>query len=314
VVATTPSLRAAGGATAARAAVLTAAALLAACGPRATPPDPIDDAPPTHRRTVMLMNGFLEVQIEAPDAPAGPKPAVVLLLDDLRRPLLESGVVVVKSITHWELLHGLEKALPPPPPPSPDEKPVGQWLLASPSRAVVGQGYFTLLASNARGTMPRVLDVLDDDPDVDPHRLGVVGFSTNGFVALFAAAADVRLRVAVAIAACGDLRCFLRRSTLAMNGEPLALDPKYDAWLRELDLRRHPQRLVHAALLMVNGRHDVAVPFVCAERTIRALRRAYAAAHARDRFRFLVSDEGHGLGAPERDAVLAWLRRWLTAP
>jgi dipeptidyl aminopeptidase/acylaminoacyl peptidase len=188
---------------------------------------------------------------------------------------------------------------------------VGKWLLASPSPAVIGQGYFKLVASSARDTVPRVLDVLDDDPDVDPHRLGIAGFSTNGFVALLAAAADARLRVAVAIAASGDLHCFLHRSTLAMNGEPLALDPKYDAWLRELDPRRHPGRLVHAALLMVNGRHDVAVPFVCAERTVGPLRRAYAAAHARDRFRFLASDEGHGFGAPERDAVLAWFRRWL---
>ena len=289
-------------------------AVLAGCSLlRTTPPGAPTDTP-THRRTILRQNGFFEVRIEAPDVPAGPKPAVLSFVDEFRKPLLAAGVVIVSYVVHWELLRGLPKATPTPPEPPPDApapKTVGKWLLASPSPGVIGKGYFGLLAGNAHDTIPQVLDAIATDPDIDPKRLGIVGFSTNGFVALLATAGNPRLRVAVAVAACGDFHRFLHRSTLAMNGEPLALDPDYDRWLRSTEPIRHPLRLVHAAVLMVNGRTDLPVPIACAEATAVTLRKAYATVGAPDRYRFVVIDQGHAMGEQAQREALDWIDRWL---
>jgi dienelactone hydrolase len=276
--------------------------------------DPPGRAASGERRTVMLQGGFLEVVIDFPADPPGPKPAVISYLEDARPALHAAGFVVVSYAMHWELLRGL--AQPPPSaapvtPPAPPAKTYGKWLLASPSPKTIGRGYLGLIDSAARGTIPQILDLLASEPEVDPARIGIAGFSTNGFTALHAASVDPRLRAVVALAACGDYHRFLHRSTLAMAGEPLDLDPAYDAWLRDVSPARHPERLVHAAVLLVNGRRDLPIPYSCAERTARALRRAYRRAHAPERFRFVVVDEGHAVDDRGRREALAWLVRWL---
>lgn len=265
--------------------------------------------PGAHRRTLVQSDGFLEIHIEAPDEPAGRKPTVISYVEELRAPLLEAGFTVVSYALHWELLRDLVQ--PPPTLDAPPAKTVGKWLLASPSAAVIGQGYLDLVDANARDAVPQVLDALATDPDVDPKRIGIVGFSTNGFTALQAVGLNPRLRAAVVLAACGDYHTFLHHSSLAMNGEPLALAPDYDQWLREVEPLRHPQRLVHAAVLMVNGRTDLPIPIACAERTAAALRTAYAAVGRRDHFRLVVVDEGHAMGPRARTEAMDWLRRWL---
>ncbi len=285
-------------------------AAVAGCMPaaREAAPPPASD-PATHTHTVLRQNGFLEITIEAPDAPAGPKPTVVSYVEELRAPLLERGFVVVTYAIHWEYLKGLVK--PPPADAPPPPKPVGKWLLASPSPQVIGRGYLGLIDANARNTIPVVLDAAAADPDVDPARLGIVGFSTNGFTALQAASWNPRLRAVVAIAACGDYHRFLHESSLAMNGEPLDLAPDYEQWLRDVEPVRHPMRLVGAAILMVNGRCDLPIPFRCALATAHALRAAYRAVGERARFRFVVIDEGHVMGERARREALDWLVRWL---
>jgi dienelactone hydrolase len=287
-------------------------AAVGGCARPPAPPTPPAAGPPARTRSVLRQSGFLEIKIEAPDAPAGPKPAVVSYVEELRRPLLENGFVVVTYVLHWEYLRGL---VPPPQPPAPGAppppKPVGKWLLASPSAQVIGQGYLSLIDANGRNTVPEVLDAVATDPDVDSARLGIVGFSTNGFTALQAASWNPQLRAVVAIAACGDYHRFLHESTLAMNGEPLDLAPDYDRWLRDVEPVRHPLRLVDAAVLMVNGRRDLPIPISCAEATARALRRAHARVGDRARFRFVVLDGGHATGERSRRETLDWFRRWL---
>jgi dienelactone hydrolase len=285
-------------------------ALLAACErpARVGPAAPAE--PPSHTRTISQATGFLEIRVTAPDAPAGPKPAVISYVEELRAPLLEAGVVVVAYQLHWDLLKGL---VPPPSPdaPPPPPNPIGKWLLASPSPQVIGKGYLKIIDANARDTVGKVLDALADDPDVDPTRIGILGFSTNAFVALQATALNPRIRATVAVAGCADYHRFLHESSLAMNGEPLTLAPDYDAWLRDLELTHHPLRMVHAAVLMVNGRADLPIPISCAESTARALRRAYRRVGTPERFRFVVIDEGHALNDLARRETLEWIDRWL---
>jgi hypothetical protein len=97
-----------------------------------------------------------------------------------------------------------------------------------------------------------------------------------------------------------------------MNGAPLALDPAYDAWLREQAPVSHPERLAHAAVLLVIRAADPIIPVACADESARVLSEAYARAGAPERFRFVRWEGGgHGLGEPERVESQAWLQRWL---
>jgi dienelactone hydrolase len=297
-------------------------ALGSACAPTRTPPPAPDDGPPARVRTEFSGDRFVEMTVTTPLTPAGPKPAVVSYIADARVPLLEAGFVVVTYRQHWELLRGLPRAEPPPavdapptpPPDAPPGKTYGAWLLASPSPKTVGQAYFQLIEANATGALPRVLDMLAPDPDVDSRRLGILGHSTNAFVALQGIAADPRLRVAALVDGCGDYHRFLHESTLGMNGERLDLDPAYDRWLRAREAVHHPERVVHAAILMVNGRDDRAVPASCARATARVPSRAYRRLGTPERFRFVLLDGGHAFSAEARPVVYDWLRRWLAVP
>lgn len=262
---------------------------------------------PTVIHEASLENGFVTIRVTVPPGePPGPRPAVISLLG-AEEALLDAGLAVVTYSLHWELLWGLA---PPPPPPS--ARTVGVWLLAAPTPQTVGQGYFALIASNA-GMVPRVVDYLATLSDVDATRIGIAGTSTNGFVAIEATAREPRLAAALVVAAAGDYRCFLEHSSLAMNGAPLDLAPAYERDLVEREPIAHPEHLLHAAVLMVNGTTDHAVPARCARPTADALAKAYDAAGVPDRFRFvLVEGAGHNdLGARVRAEGVPWLQRWL---
>ena len=278
-------------------------AVVPACGWRAH----VRSTPPVvgETREAFLRSGFVSVRVELPATPPGPKPVVISFLDE-RDAFLAAGLGVVTYRVDWEQV----KAAAPPPPP-PGATTVGVWLLASPTPRTIGQGYLRLIAATAN-IAGSVLDYLTTLPGVDPHRIGIAGSSTYGFVAL-EAAADPRIAAAAVIAACGDYHAFLERSTLAMNGAPLDLDRGYERDLVRQEAVRHPEWLTHAAVLMVNGTSDVAVPEACAENTARVFRAAYADAGAADRFRFvLVEGAGHNdLAARARAESLAWFSRWL---
>jgi dienelactone hydrolase len=286
-------------------------------------PAPSPPEAKTWVHTVSAQGGFIEATIEGPVSPAGPKPAVISYLADAREPLLDAGIVVVTYRQHWELLRGLPRPAPPPesanpeppaPAAPPDDKPrrtYGTWLLASSSPKTVGQAYFQLIDANATGALPQVLDLLAREPEVDMRRIGILGHSTNAFVAMQGVAADRRIGVAALVAGCGDYHRFLHASSLAMKGEPLDLDPAYSRWLRAREAVRHPRRLLHAAVLMVNGRDDQAVPTECATATARVLARAYRRAGIPQRFRFVLVPGGHVISDAARAPVNEWFQRWL---
>src|SRR5215468_9986122 len=205
---------------------LSGAALLAACGARAPAPRPATPARPAAAerqfqvREAQIENGAIVVHVEIPPDPPGRKPAVLANLNESSA-LLDEGVVAVTYRIDWNRLPGA----PPKPPPAAG-KAAGKWALGGPAR-LVGEQFLRTIAATATLVVPKVLDYLETLPDVDPTRLAITGASTNGFIALQAIAADRRLSVAVAVAACGDYFRFLHYSSLGMDGRPLDLDPDY---------------------------------------------------------------------------------------
>ena len=124
--------------------------------------------------------------------------------------------------------------------------------------------------------------------------------------------AERRLTAGAAIVACGDYHRFLQASSLAMDGAALELDPDYERWLQTKEPVRHPERIVHAALLMMNGADDPAIPVECATETARVLQRAYRRAGRSRRFKFvLLANKSHNITAEAREYVRAWLLQWL---
>src|SRR5262245_48324626 len=267
---------------------------LAACRAPAPPPPPPPFVPPPRAtqflvKEVRLAGGVVGVHVEIPLEPSGPKPAVIALIGDTRQ-FVGAGFVVVTYSIEW----GMLKDRPKPPP---AEQAVGKWVLAAPTAATLGEQYLRDIVTTATVYVPGILDWLETVPEVDAKRIGMVGGSTNGFVTLAATAAERRIGVAAAITACGDYLDFLRYSSMGMEGKPLELDRRYERWIRSQEVIRHPERLVHAAVYMMNRADDELIPVSCADATARILTRAYARAGHPSRFRYLrLTGGGHGFG------------------
>jgi hypothetical protein len=293
------------------------AMLLAGCNPPPSQvPAPPNVGPPARddvaAHHLSIANGFHTVDVLVPTVFPPPRPAILSLLGEADA-LLDAGFAVVTYRTHWELLQGLTAKGPATTTSGQPQRTYGKWLLATSDPHRIGEGYFTLIVGNGGRVVPQVIDAISTLPDVDTRRLGIAGTSTNGFAVLHALMADRRLGAGVAVAACGDYHRFLQASSLAMGGEPLELAPDYERWMEEWEPIRHPERLVHAALLMMNGADDHAVPARCATETARVFKRAYRKAGASRRFRFvLLEGAGHNLAVPARAEVPAWFRRWLS--
>lgn len=288
--------------------ILVSMLTLAACRGPGGAPSPSVPPPAAQEfrvKEISLAGGVVRVHVDIPLVPAGPKPTVIALLADTRQ-LVGAGFVAVTYTINWALLKGH------PPPPAESERTVGKWVLAGPSEATLGEGYLRDIDTTATVYVPMILDWLVSEPDVDPRQIGMVGASTNGFVTLAALAAERRITTAVAVASCGDYYDFLKNSSMGMEGRALTLDRAYARWIDTHEVIRYPERLVHAALLMVHRADDPLIPVSCADATARVLTQAYLHAGHPERFRYLrLPGGGHGYAAPENEAALGWLRDWM---
>jgi dienelactone hydrolase len=130
------------------------------------------------------------------------------------------------------------------------ERGTGDGLLPRNPLAIVGAWNAAVAESRA------AVSWLADQPETDAARIGVVGYSLGGFLALMTAADEERLRV-VALAAAGDLP----------DRTP------YAALVRGLvDPPRAARRLDGRPLLLVNGRYDTTTRPEQAERLFAAAR------------------------------------------
>jgi dienelactone hydrolase len=279
-----------------------AASVITGCpDSRAPPPRPVPSTPVESDfrvRDANLGNG-ITVRLEIPIDAVAPMPAVISQIAE--GPQVRAAGMIAVSFLDWRVA----------PSPPPLAHAVGKLFLASPSADVLGRHYLQTIAVTATDAIPHVVDYLTRVPEIDARHLAITGASTSGFSALQAAAADRRLSVVVAAFTCGDYFRFLQDSAMGMEGAPLALDPAYAAWIHQQQPIDHPDRLVHAAILLIAGSQDTVIPYSCATSTATILRKAYDAAGVPERFRFITVNKGHGLDAKDQEEALAWLVRWL---
>ncbi|MCS6849892.1 MAG: alpha/beta fold hydrolase [Gemmataceae bacterium] len=181
----------------------------------------------------------------------------------------------------------------------------------------------------------RTIDYLETRPDVDPRRIGMLGFSMGGIQTWLAAAVDDRVRVAVPAIAVQSFRWSLdndrwqgRARTIRAAHEAAAQDlgePEVNAkvcralWnkvipgmLDQFDCPSMIRLFAGRPLLILNGENDPNCPIEGARLAFAAAEQAYKEVQAADKLKILVAPGvGHVVTNDQRHAALAWLEKWL---
>ena len=118
--------------------------------------------------------------------------------------------------------------------------------------------------SSERAALTAAIDFVAAQPDVDPQRIGVDGFSAGGYFAAQVAAMDTRLRAVVLVATPTDIveqtrTEYARSGHAAQIGALLALrlHVTHARAMRPLDIVRS---IAPRPVLVVGGSHDRVVP------------------------------------------------------
>jgi hypothetical protein len=154
----------------------------------------------------------------------------------------------------------------------------------------------------------RTIDYLQTRPEVDPERIGCVGLSVGGYRSQFLAAADERIRAAVAVGwlcGLGDLW-------------PVGRWPNSVGWVhyvpglyQELDLPDVSALTCPRPLLVMQGSRDRLFPPEGMERALDHVGAVYQKAGVPERFRGRTFDVPHQFNQAMQEEAFAWLDRWL---
>lgn len=181
----------------------------------------------------------------------------------------------------------------------------------------------------------RLVDYLSTRVEVDPAKIGLIGLSKGGTEAYLAAAVDPRIAAVVPLIGVQSFGWSLRHSsaweariwTLRAAVEAAAADSNTDvsaAFVKKfydriapglVDVFDGPAMLPLIAprpLLVVNGDSDPRSALGGVRTAVASAERAYAAAGAADRFKFLLEvDAAHEVTPEARQAAVQWLVQWL---
>ena len=148
----------------------------------------------------------------------------------------------------------------------------------------------------------RCLDVLAQDPLVDPDRLGMVGVSYGGTVTLFTAAVDARVAAAVVS---GYFSSWAESHKVPWNmcGSQIMF-----AMLGKLEHEDLGALVAPRPLLVETGTDDMLFPLPAAAESVRRAQLVYASVGAGERLVHDVFDGGHQWHGTE---ALPFLDRWL---
>ena len=113
----------------------------------------------------------------------------------------------------------------------------------------------------------RAVSLLQNQPEVDPNRIGMTGISWGGYLTSLASGLDPRLKVTVPVYGCGFLH---ENSTWLKDFK--ALGPELaDQWVKNFD----PSSFLSQAnmpMLFVNGTNDFAYPLDSYQKSYRAVK------------------------------------------
>jgi len=181
----------------------------------------------------------------------------------------------------------------------------------------------------------RLVDYLTARDDVDPERIGMVGFSMGGIETWLAAAVDERVRVAVPVIAVQSFRWSLEHDAWHARARTIgAAHNAARADLGELEVNERVCRALWSKvvpgildqfdgpsmirlfagrpLLILNGELDPNCPLAGAQLAFAAAREAFSAAGAPDLLRIEVAKGvGHAVTPGERKLAIGWFDKWL---
>lgn len=100
----------------------------------------------------------------------------------------------------------------------------------------------------------RAVDVLASLPEVDPTRIGYVGWSAGALTGIYVGASDPRVKALVLLSAGAD------RLSAFVSHAPVALRPRVRAVLGSVDPIRYMLRVRPGSVLLEEGRDDEVVP------------------------------------------------------
>lgn len=199
-----------------------------------------------------------------------------------------------------------------------------------------GQG-FPFFYDTAWDAM-RLVDYLQTREDVDPARIGSIGFSKGGVELYLAAAADLRIIAAVPCIGVQSFDWALKNN--AWHSRISTIQSAFDsaaheAGVKSVDatfVRKFYDRVVPGVdgefdgpsmlpliaprpLLVINGDRDDRTPRGGLELCVQATRAAYAKANAADQFEFILQpNTGHAVTPGSLEHALDWLTRHLAKP
>jgi dienelactone hydrolase len=181
----------------------------------------------------------------------------------------------------------------------------------------------------------RLIDYLQSRPDVDPHRIGLIGFSKGGIETWMASAVDPRIAAAIPCIGVQSFGWALEhdawRPRVATVGKGFAAAAK-SAGVEKADTaftRKFYDRVVPGiydrfdgpamlpliaprALLTINGDKDDKNPLPGLALCTDAAKAAYARAGATDKFRSIIeANTGHSVNAEAQAAAIEWFTKWI---
>jgi acetyl esterase/lipase len=153
----------------------------------------------------------------------------------------------------------------------------------------------------------RAVDYLVSRPDVDAERLGTLGISMGSTMAWWLAALDERIKVTVDICCLTDFKTLLDKKGLSLHGVYYYV-PQL---LKHFTTSQINALIAPRAHLGLAGLQDKLTPVEGLDIIDRELQQVYKAAGHPERWKLLRYDVGHMETAEGRQAILAFLQRFL---
>jgi cephalosporin-C deacetylase-like acetyl esterase len=151
----------------------------------------------------------------------------------------------------------------------------------------------------------RGIDLLQSLPEVDPKRIGVSGCSGGGTLTAYIAALDDRVQAAAPA-------CYISAWEEQLKGTgPQDAEQQFPDQLR-LGLNHGDLAIALAPkpYLICNTTEDF-FPLAGGTRTYEELKRIYALLGAGEKIGRYIGPGGHGMNRDTREAIYAWMKRWL---